>query len=51
MNGEKKDSWKSILSESGIKTVVNLKSLGEYNEVREIYLKRIELSILNINDK
>ena len=40
--GDNKDSWKSILEDNGFKVEYSLKSLGEYKEIRKIYIEHIK---------
>ena len=40
--GDNKDSWKSILEDNDFKVEYSLKSLGEYKEIRKIYIEHIK---------
>ena len=40
MAGEKEDSWKNILEKEGYQVECLLKGLGEYPEIRELYVER-----------
>lgn len=42
MAGEEEDSWKSRLEAAGIEVEVVLKGVGEYEEVRQLYMKKMK---------
>lgn len=42
MAGDEPESWKSILEREGIKTRTVVKGLGEYPEIRQIYLEHLK---------
>ena len=43
INGEEnKNSWKNIFKEAGFNVEVSLKSLGEYEKILDLYVKRIK---------
>ena len=44
MAGEDPDSWKSQIISAGFETECILKGLGEYPEIREMYMKHAELA-------
>ncbi len=50
MVGQKSDSWKNRLEREGFFVQYELKGLGEYQEIQEVYVKRIEES-MNLLDK
>lgn len=41
MAGEERDSWKSVFEKEGYDVVCHLKGLGEYEEVRKIFVKHL----------
>lgn len=43
--GDSEDSWKSVLSSEGYEVSCILKGLGEYPEVRKIYVKHAERAV------
>lgn len=40
--GDNKNSWKSILEDNGFKVEYSLKSLGEYKEIKKMYIEHIK---------
>ena len=42
MASDEEDSWKSILEKEGFKVQCSLKGLGEYKDIRELYIKHIK---------
>jgi cobalamin biosynthesis Co2+ chelatase CbiK len=48
--GDKKDSWKNVLKEYGYETNIILKGLGEYEAIREVFIRHIKESLEN-NEK
>lgn len=42
MASDEKDSWKSILESKGFEVEVNLKGLGQYELIQNLYLKHLE---------
>ena len=50
MAGDDKDSWKSVLQNSGYTVYPVLKGLGEYPKIRELILQSLE-NIINENDR
>ncbi|MCI9083424.1 MAG: sirohydrochlorin cobaltochelatase [Lachnospiraceae bacterium] len=42
MAGEQEDSWKSLFESAGYQVICHLKGLGEYKEIREIYLEHLK---------
>lgn len=47
MAGDEEDSWKTMISQEGIEVEVILKGLGEYEEIRDIYIDHLEKSLEN----
>lgn len=45
MAGDEDDSWKTIIANEGIEVEVILKGLGEYEEIRTIYMNHLEESM------
>lgn len=45
MAGDEEDSWKSIFEKEGFEVSSELKGLGEYDAIRDIYVKHIENTI------
>lgn len=45
MAGDEEDSWKSILELQGFKVDCVVKGLGEYPEIRQMYIKHIQKAI------
>lgn len=45
MSGEDEDSWKSQLESSGISTYCVLKGLGEYEQIRRIFVKHAQEAV------
>ncbi|MCI9217070.1 sirohydrochlorin cobaltochelatase [Lachnospiraceae bacterium 42-17] len=45
MAGEEKNSWKSVFENEGYKVVCHLKGLGEYNEIRKMFVKHLKAVI------
>lgn len=43
--GDEEDSWKKIFEEKGFDVVCHLEGLGEYEEIRKIYLEHIKREI------
>lgn len=41
MAGEEKDSWKSVFENQGYKVICHLKGLGEYDEIRNMFVKHL----------
>jgi len=41
MAGDEKDSWKSILTQAGIKCVPILKGTAEYNEIAAVWIDHL----------
>ena len=48
MSSDEEDSWKSILEDKGFKVDFSLKGLGEYEDIRKIYIKHIKEAKLKI---
>lgn len=48
MSSDEEDSWKSILENKGFKVNFSLKGLGEYEDIRKIYIKHIKEAKLKI---
>ena len=42
MSSDEDDSWKSILEDKGFKVNCSLKGLGEYEDIRKMYIKHIK---------
>ena len=42
ISSNKEDSWKSILEDKGFKVNCSLKSLGEYEDIRKMYIEHIK---------
>ncbi len=51
MNGDGKDSWKSLLLADGYQVKTVLRGLGEYPEIRKLYLRHIREAIGEGEDK
>ncbi len=42
MAGKQKDSWKSLFESAGYEVICHIKGLGEYKEIRKIYLEHLK---------
>lgn len=45
MAGDEPDSWKSVLEAQGLEVETVMKGLGEYDAIRELYLKHLEAAV------
>lgn len=43
MAGDKEDSWKSVFERAGYNVVCHLKGLGEYSEIRQLFLDHLSV--------
>ena len=41
MVGNEEDSWKNILGKEGFEVKIHLKGIGEYEEIQNMYVKKI----------
>ncbi|MDO7977477.1 sirohydrochlorin cobaltochelatase [Oceanotoga teriensis] len=42
MSGEEEDSWKNILEKEGFEVVIDMKPMGEYEEVQKMYMEHLK---------